>query len=241
VAEAGAGGVLADQPALEQLAHAIVARERGDQLEVERLAGDGRDLGRGGGLRGQLGRADQDRVAHGVGQRHVAVAGELQPAPPRLQRTAQPQRGRQLLDEERDPLGAVVDRGGERRGDALAERPLEQRARLLAVERPQHDLVEPAGAAQVVAQPPDPVIAREPVGAVGRDRQHRQLAERLGERRQQLERRLVGPLEVVEHEERTALGSDVRQGAPDRLAQRRAIRRRCGIPELGEQARELRA
>ena len=70
--------------ALDELGQPLVARERGDQLELERLARDGRDLGgRAGGL-GELARADQHRVAHGVGERDVAVAGQLEPAPPGL-------------------------------------------------------------------------------------------------------------------------------------------------------------
>ena len=76
--------LLAHEPALDQLGQALVARERGDQLEVERLARDGRDLGRRARRLGELGGADQHRVAHGVGERDVAVAGELEPAPPGL-------------------------------------------------------------------------------------------------------------------------------------------------------------
>ena len=91
------------------------------------------------------------------------------------------------------------------------------------VERAQRELVEPARAAQLVAQPPHAVVARQPVGAVGGDHEHRQLAERLGERGQQLERRLVGPLQVVEHDERVPLGGDVGERAADRLEQRRAV------------------
>ena len=111
--------------------------------------------------------------------------------------------------------------------------------RLLERQRAQHELVEPAGAAQVVAQAPHAVVAREPVGAVGGDHQHRQLAERLGERRQQLERRLVGPLQVVEDDQRVPLGGDGGERAADRLEQRRAIGGRRGRSELGQQQREL--
>ena len=145
----------------------------------------------------------------------------------------------ELLDEERDPLGAVVDRAGERRRGRLAERLRQQLGGLLEVERAQHELVEVAGAAQVVAQAPHAVVAREPVGAVGGDHQHRQLAERLGERGQQLERRLVGPLQVVEDDQRVPLRGDVGERAAHRLEQRRAIRGRRGIAELGQQQREL--
>jgi hypothetical protein len=83
------------------------------------------------------------------------------------------------------------------------------------------------------------VVAREPTGAIGGDREHRQLAERIRERGQELERRLVRPLQVVEHNERVALRGDVGEGAADRLEQHRPIRGRRGFPELGQQQRKL--
>ena len=233
------GRLLADQPALEQLGQAVAARVRGHELEVEGLARHRRRLGRRARRVRKLGRADEDRVAHGVGERHVAVGGELEPAPTGLQRTADAQRGRQLLDEERQPLGAVVDRAHERRRGCLAERQHEQLGRLLEVERAQDELVEPARAPQLVAQPPHAVVARQAVRPVGRDHEHRQLAERLGERGEQLERRLVGPLQVVEDDERVALRGDAGEHPPHRLEQRRTIRGRGGLAELGHEQREL--
>ena len=134
-----------------------------------------------------------------------------------------------------------MDRARERRRRAARRAPARAARRVsLEVERAQHELVEPAGAAQVVAQAPHAVVAREPVGAVGGDHEHRQLAERLGERGQQLERRLVGPLQVVEDDERVPLGGDVGERAAHRLEQRRAVGRRGRLAELGQQQRELR-
>ena len=164
---------------------------------------------------------------------------ELEPTPPGLHRTADAQRGGQLLDEEGDPLGAVVDRAGQRGSGIRAERLCDEVGRLLEVERAQRELVELTGAAQVVAHAPDPVVAREPVGAVGRDHEHRHLPERLGERGQQLERRRVRPLQVVEDDQRVPLRGDVGEDAANRLEQRRTIGGRGGFPELRQQQRQL--
>ena len=88
------------------------------------------------------------------------------------------------------------------------------------------DLVEAAGAAQLVAQPAQQVVARQAVGAVGRDDEQRHLAQRLGQGREQLERRVVGPLQVVEHDDSGPFAGQVRRSAQrDRLEQRGAGRR----------------
>jgi hypothetical protein len=57
-----------------------------------------------------------------------------------------------------------------------------------------------------VAQAPQRMRARELVRAVGGDDQERQLAQRRGKGREELERRLVGPLEVIEQDGRRPLG-----------------------------------
>ena len=89
---------------------------------------------------------------------------------------------------------------------------------------------------------PDPaqrVIARQPVGAVGGDDQQLQLAHGLGQRRQQLEGGLVGPLEIVEHNHGGLLTGDVAQGSANRLEQRRAIALRSRLSELGQDQRQV--
>jgi hypothetical protein len=83
------------------------------------------------------------------------------------------------------------------------------------------------------------VVAREAVGAVGAQQHQRQLVERRREAREQLERRLVGPLEVVEDDERGL--ADLGQRGADRLEDRRAVARRGLLAELGQQQREVRA
>jgi hypothetical protein len=116
-----------------------------------------------------------------------------------------------------------VERADERRRRAGRQPLREQRRGVVEVERRQHQLVEAPATAQLVAQPAQQVVAGEPVGAVGAEHQHRQLLERRREAGQQLERRLVGPLQVVEHHERGAWGADRGERAADGLEERRPV------------------
>ena len=124
-------------------------------------------------------------------------------------------------------------RGARQLGDQLAGASL--------VERLEGDLGQHAVAAQVMPQPPQRMRARQLVGAIGGDDQQRQLAQRQRERRQQLDRRVVGPLQVVEQERRRALGDDRGQRAADRLDERGAIAARARLAELGEEHGEVAA
>ena len=229
-------------PRSTQLGQPLVARERGDQLELERLARDGRDLGgRAGGL-GELATAlisTASRTVSGSGTSPSPASS----SPRRPVSTAPLTRSAAASSSTKNGIPSVrswIARASAGEGGSPSACG-QQLGRLLELQRAQHELVEPAGAAQVVAQPPHAVVAREPVGAVGGDHQHRQLAERLGERGQQLERRLVGPLEVVEDDQRVPLRGDAGERAADRLEQRRAVGRRRRRAELGQQQRELRA
>ena len=141
------GSVSTTQPAVEQLGQPAVAAERGHELEVEARAGHRRGLGAGArGIR-QTGRAQQHGVADGLGHRDLAVAGELETARARGQPAAGLQRAGQLLDEERDALGAVVDRPRQRAARAgVAEDLAGQRRRALGVERLERELAQGAGA-----------------------------------------------------------------------------------------------
>ena len=170
------------------------------------------------------------------GSGHLALAAELEPARARLQAAAHLERASELLDEERQALGAVVQRPHERRRRAVREQDREQLARPGGVERRERQLLEVPAAAQLVAQPAQHVVAREAVGAVGADDEHRQLGQRRGEPAEQRERGLVGPLQVVEHHER---GADRLERAPDRLEDRGPVAARRGLAELRQQQREV--
>ena len=223
------GPVLAQHPVLDQLGQAIVGGEPADELEVESVARDRGDLGRRARVAGELGRADQDGIADGVRKRDVAAAG-----------AGQGERRGELLDEERHALGAILDRPGQRRRGRAAERLRKQRGGVLELERRERQLAEMAAAAQLVAQAAHAMVARQAVGAVCRDDEHGQLVERRCERRQQLERALVGPLQVVEEDQHVALAGDMRERAPHRLEQGRAVARRSRLAELGQDQRQVR-
>ena len=240
VAEGGAAvAALAQDAVALELGEAVLAREPAGEVEVEALAGDGGRLGRGARLVGERRGAHQHRVADRVGRGDVLVAAELEAARAGLEAAAHHERAGELLDEERQALRAVVDRDGERRRGPLGQEAREQLGGLAEVERRERELVQPAAAAQLVAQPAQRVVARQAVGAVGAQQHQRQLVERRREAREQLERRLVGPLQVVEHDERGL--AELGERGADRLEDRRAVARRGLLAELGEQQREVRA
>jgi hypothetical protein len=150
------------------------------------------------------------------------------------QRLAQPQRRDQLLDEEGRAHGAVVDRAGEGGGGRFGQERVQQGGDAVAVERVERELLEPAAAAQLVAQPAQAVAAGEAVGAVGADDQHRHLLQRPGQRGDQFQGRLVGPLQVVEQDRQRPLGGEVGEGAAHRLEDRRPLGLGGGLAELGK-------
>ena len=88
-----------------------VAREVRHELEVEALAGDRGGLERGAPVVAEVGEAEQHGVAHGVGHdRVVAGGGERRaPRPALAHAPGRAQRPDELLDEERQPLRAMVD------------------------------------------------------------------------------------------------------------------------------------
>ena len=110
------------------------------------------------------------------------------------------QRPGELLGEEGEALGAVVDGMDQRARGRVAEHLRQQRRGAGFVERLERDLVEDAAAAQVAAQAPQRVFAREFVGAVRGDDQQGGVGEGGREVGEQLQGGRVGPVQVVEHE-----------------------------------------
>ena len=226
---AGPGALLAHQARVQQLSEGVVAGQPRHHLQVERVPRDGGDLGRPPRLLRELGDADQHRVAHGLRQvgRALARLGGGRPG--------------ELLDEEGDALGAVVDRRRQVRRGALAEQPPDQLRRLRGRQGRQGQLVQPAAAAQVVPQAAQPVLARQAVRAVRGDGQHRQPLERLGQPRQQLQARVVRPLQVVQHQQHEPVAGQVRERVAHRLEERRRVGGGGRAAQLGEDRRQLRA
>ena len=122
VAERGpAVALLADQADLQQLPHPVLVGEPRHHLELEALAGDRRRLGRGPARGAEVAVAQQHRVAHGLRDRDLAALGQLEPGCPGCSRPSPAERAGQLLDEERQPLGAVVDGAHQRPRRRAAE------------------------------------------------------------------------------------------------------------------------
>ena len=184
------------------------------------------------GRRGQLeqvaGRGLQPReppaddLAHALGRAQLARVGERAP---------------ELADEERVAAGQLADLAGDLRvgahelGHLVARQPREPQA---------HDVLGAAQVGQRLAQ------RLRHVG-VAEGGQHQQARAGAAARQvpQQAERRPVGPVRVLEHEQHRAVLADPRQQVGDRGVQAVADRVRVGVgrfaPELGQQARELAA
>jgi hypothetical protein len=135
-ARAGRLRALTHHARVEQLREAVGAGQRRDEREVEFVAAHRRHLGGAAAGLGELRRPNEDGIAHGLWQRHLIIGGEREPGRGRGQRTAHAQRGRELLDEERDALGAIVDDVGQRRRRPVAEGAGQQLGRGLRLERP---------------------------------------------------------------------------------------------------------
>ncbi len=230
---------LRDHARLDDLREAGGARRACHQVHVEGLAGHRGGIRRGARLAGQLGDAHQHRVPDARRERHLAGLRKLEPTRARAHRARHPKRPGELLDEEGQPLGAVMDRACEGRRRRASEHPREQLARLVLVERPERQLLEQAASPELVTQAPQPVVPREAVRPVGGHHQQRGPAQRLGERREQVERRVVGPLEVVEHDQRVPLVGHAREGGVHRLEQRGAVAGRRGLAELRQYQGEM--
>ena len=134
-----------------------------------------------------------------------------------------------------------MEGSGELRGEAGAEHRLGQRRGALRGERLERQLAQRVVPAQVVAQPPELMRARDLVRAVGAEHEHGQLTQRSRERGEKVERGIVRPLEVVEKHHSRPLGHRRLEPAPDRLEERGAIALLDRLAKLRKQQREMRA
>jgi hypothetical protein len=86
--------------------------------------------------------------------------------------------------------------------------------------------VQPRLPAQLGAQPAQRMAARHLVAAIRADDEQRLRLERRREHGEHVERRVVGPLQVVEEDRGRALGRDGGEGRDHLVAQRRAVQAR---------------
>ncbi len=205
----------------------LAADHRGDGEHLERRLAEPREPAAGD-------------LAHAVG--HARVQRDAPPRAARVREVAQ-----DLLDEERVALGLLVQLVDERgRRPAAVERGHE-RGRLAGVEAGQLDPLERPLAAQAREQRRERLARprrRAPVArnsAALRRRRAHEVAE-------QLERRQVGPVQVVEHDEQRRVAGDLRQQRGDPVEQAQplgaglgAVQRRpapaAGAPSSGRTTR----
>ena len=215
----------------ERLAQLLLAAgDAGEQREAEVAAEHRRRGQRLAALGGEAVDAREDHLLDR--RRHVDrdVVVEAPAGRGQLQRAGVDERAHELLEEERVALGLreqpPLEVGGQR---ALADERQQQLALGVAGERLELDRVQP------VRQLPRGLLAHRPRGVVGVGalRDDQQDGRVLGHRQQllgQLQRRLVGPVDVFEHEH-------------DRALRRRASRagggrpRRCGTAAPPARAR----
>ena len=117
----------------------------------------------------------------------------------------------------------------------------EQRRQLLAPERPELEHERRAGAPDAVGKPAHALGRRELVGPVGREQQNRPVVEVVREEDDEIERRGIGPVQILEHEQH-GCGSGALGEQRQRLLehpQLRAGRLPLGLPGLAERAQRL--
>ncbi len=188
-----------------------------DDVRVDRLAQRRRELGRL-----DAGRLGEQRLVGAAGDRQQPqqpAAGLREPLDPEQQRLAQARRQRaaavdpgreQLLGEQRVALAAAVE--------ALDHDPLrlgpedvgELTGELLEVEARQLDAAGALGALELDQQRPQRVAAVQLVGPVGRDDDDPLGPQAAGEEAEEGAGRVVGPVDVLDPEQRRALGAEPR-------------------------------
>jgi hypothetical protein len=167
---------LDEQAAGEKLVEPTVCADRREQLQLDAWAGDRRGLGRRARPVGERARVQEDGVLDRLRKRNVGVERKREPVVARFQTTARLERRRELLDEERDPVRAVVEHPPEPRRRVGTEDPGSQLRRAGRGERLQDALVERPIPPQLVPEPPDRMGARNLVRAVRADNEERQIA-----------------------------------------------------------------
>ena len=224
---------------LDRFVDAVGAAQRGQQLQVESKPGRGGDLkGVAPGRRQPL-RTQQHGLLDGVGQREGLLGPEFHGACCLLQPSSGRKRDGEFLDEERHPLGSVVQRSREPVPKPRPEHPGGERRGLHRAERFDRQLLQAPAAAELRAHAAQLVPARHLVAAIGTKDQHRRRLERSVQLQQQLGGRGVHPLEIIQEHHRGLPARDLLEQVADRLEQGRLIGVGGRRTELGEDQREM--
>ncbi len=225
-----ARAILEQEPGRQRLGERIAMHAR-HALDIEALSDHRCGLERVARVQREGLGAQQDGIEHALGQRQPARLGA---AP------VERERGRELLDVERDALRTLVHGVDERIVELVAAHERCEPRGVLAVEGLQRQLHRLADAAQLGAQAPEPVHVRGHLVAHHHDQQERRVTQPRGEPGHQHERRLVRPLEVVEHDRDLAARADLGERFEQGLDERRLPRVVRRVTDLGQQGREVR-
>jgi hypothetical protein len=180
----------------QRLAHvALGQRRRGAQQRVADVAPRGR-------------RQPQHALRRAIEPRHPLQQHDTQAV--RQLAALVARRGQELLGVERIAFGAGEDLVGQRPRRCAGARS-EQRRQLLALERPQLDQERRARALDAVGEPAHALRRRGLVLAVGGHQQHAPIVEVVREVDDEVERRRVGPVQVLEHQQHRRVRRAVRE------------------------------
>ena len=152
---------------------------------------------------------------------------------------AQPQGGREFLDRERDPVRAAGHHAHQVRFRFGAEQCGEDGGDAGAGERSEVDLRQLARPAQLRPGRAQAMISRQLVAAVAADHGDRAAADGAGQGREQVQRRVVGPLQIVEEHGEPAGPRHLRQDRGHRRGQCRLADLGRRRPEPGHDQRQL--
>ena len=189
---------LDQQARVDRLLDTRITGEIRDEREIDRLARDRGHLERPHARRAEPVGAEQHGLANAVRKRHVVTGRELDRVGVLLEASACGERRRKLLDQERHTLGALEDPLHETRPGRSLDDPRDQRRDLIALERREHQLLQPPTAPELGPHATERMRARHVVAAIRREEEQRLALHGRRQRRQQIEGRLVDPLEIVE-------------------------------------------
>jgi hypothetical protein len=216
------------------------ASRGGDERRGELLAGNRCRHGRRPRLGRRRGHAKEDRVPDAVRDRQVVALREPESVRALGQASARDERRPQLLNEERKPVGSIENRrrqlGRSRRTQAGGE----ELCGGVAIEGLDHYLTQPFRPAKLGSHPAERVGPRDVVASIGDDHRNRFPVEGPRQPGQEIKRRMVGPLQVIQHDrERARRRLDERRA--DRFEERFAVAGRGRGTQLGQQRCQMAA
>ena len=176
------------------------------------------------GCFGQPRKASPNDIAHALGKTELGQRPIGGPYPVALEdRAGLREVGNDLLGEERVPVGLVVQCGDELRRRLVTGAIVEQRTDRLLLETAERHPLDARIASEVGEQLAQRMAAVDIGVTVGAQHEHRPASFAAQDPPEQRQRRLIGPVEVVEHQEQRAVAGDLREKRVDRVEQPRTI------------------